>query len=168
MLCPKCKSPIEDDVTVCEWCGVSLYVKKETVFCPICKNSINENAVCCEWCGVSLSIKKETEINTDKDKISNLDGKIIRLLTEKKYPIHAIVRAYKKRTGKSLQESYYYILRLEFFRTHSFVTEKEWQKEWLRIERIEKEDKMNNNVILYIVYLVPLICILIYFLTLFV
>ena len=63
MICPKCKNPIEDSATVCEWCGVVLQTKteKETVFCPKCKNSVKEKSATCEWCGYKMRIETEND-----------------------------------------------------------------------------------------------------------
>lgn len=36
MKCPNCKNPIEDNSTICEWCGEGLVIKNES------KNQINE------------------------------------------------------------------------------------------------------------------------------
>ncbi|MDR0828555.1 MAG: zinc ribbon domain-containing protein [Prevotellaceae bacterium] len=65
MNCPKCKNPIEDNSTACEWCGYGedIEKKKDSKNCPKCKNSIEDNISVCKWCG--YEIKKPEEKNND-------------------------------------------------------------------------------------------------------
>lgn len=80
MLCPKCKSPIEDNSTECEWCGAVLNIKKTS--CPKCKNSIKEDAVTCEWCGHKIKdIEKEDETNYGSTSWSEIGITILIFIT---------------------------------------------------------------------------------------
>lgn len=46
MNCPKCKNPIENNATICEWCGYEIVQKKET------QNSfIESNEIPVKWHG---------------------------------------------------------------------------------------------------------------------
>jgi len=71
MLCPKCKNPIDDNATVCEWCGADFATEeteKGIVFCPKCKNSVKKESATCEWCGYKIRVEnkddKDAEISS--------------------------------------------------------------------------------------------------------
>jgi len=112
--------------------------------CPSCKNPNVDNAFVCEWCGVGLNSQ-----NIQENQVKGLDVEITGMLS--KMPtgcdIDFIISTqmfkraayfYQKTTGKSMWESKYYVLRLNFFRIHKHATEIAWQKEW---EKYKKELK---------------------------
>ncbi|MDR3236743.1 MAG: hypothetical protein LBT48_08505 [Prevotellaceae bacterium] len=113
--------------------------------CPKCKNPIEDNATICEWCGATI-------INTDnkpiENKINSFDDELLSLL--KKGKKLAAVEFYRKVSGEKSSISYQYIDRLDFFRTHQYATEDQWNKE------VEKKQRTNAGclTVLFIIGLV--------------
>ena len=126
------------------------------MLCSKCKNPIDVNVTVCEWCGAIIENNQNND-TVKNNKSSSLDDRIVKLLQKEKYAIEDVVKYYIKTTGKSSEESFYHISRLEFFRKYPFATESAWQKVW------EKEKKSKIPVGLIILFLFLGIFLLLYF-----
>jgi len=164
MLCPKCKNPIEDNTTECEWCGEVLQKKteKETVYCPKCKNPIGKNVTECEWCGDSCWEKYQKN-SFNKELINLLKDTPLSSKIDNNSYWHPATKMYQKATGKSLIESVYYVMRLNFFRLHNNANEAEWNAQWKTQWKTQRnsDSKISNKgcLILFVIWL----CFVIYY-----
>ena len=97
------------------------------MLCTKCKNPIDDHATKCEWCGMSFSIIENDrhEQQSEKPKTNELDTELISLL-EQGYKQQAVAY-YRKRTGANESDSRNYIARLNFFLHHEHATEDIWR-----------------------------------------
>ena len=98
------------------------------MLCNRCKNPIADNATICEWCGMIVVIpekEKPTPQQVVQQKTNALEAGIIDLLKQgQKSQALALC---KQSTGLNKADSHYYVARLNFFLRHEHATEIIWQ-----------------------------------------
>jgi magnesium-transporting ATPase (P-type) len=84
------------------------------MLCPNCKNPIEDNVSICEWCGVSLCTKSDVSQITKDNRAADLDAQLLRILSEKPTPLQLqqALKLYSEKTGYPLGNSQRYICKL--------------------------------------------------------